>query len=157
MKYLKYGIIAAIIASPFVFNSFNASEFKLTVHKSETCGCCEKWMDHMSKDFDVSASHPSSLTEFKAEKGIPSDMQSCHTAISDQGFVFEGHIPRTIVENYLQSEKSEGSIGLAVPGMPIGSPGMEMGGQFSRYTVFELFKDGRFEVYEKVISKDEQY
>ena len=78
--------------------------------------------------------------------------RSCHTTVSSDGFVFEGHIPSKYVEQFL-SEKHTDAIGLSVPGMPMGSPGMEVGDRFMPYDVLILFKDGSSKVYAEVNTK----
>ena len=104
----------------------------LNVYKSPTCGCCADWMDHVEESgYTLDAHHPEDLTRFKLAQGIGLRYQSCHTAISAEGYRFEGHVPAKYVTQYLSSPPA-GSIGLAVPGMPVGSPGMEMGDRFSR-------------------------
>jgi hypothetical protein len=99
---------------------------KLVVYKTETCGCCGKWVDHMVEaGFDVEV-HPVSqqeLTAVKAEKGVTPDLASCHTA-EIGGYVVEGHVPADDLKRLL-AEKPGSVKGIAVPGMPIGSPGME--------------------------------
>jgi len=99
---------------------------KLVVYKTETCGCCGKWVDHMKEaGFDVEV-HPvnqQELTAVKAEKGVTPDLAACHTA-EIGGYVVEGHVPAEDLKRLL-AEKPASVKGIAVPGMPIGSPGME--------------------------------
>ena len=77
--------------------------------------------------------------------------QSCHTAVTKGGYVFEGHIPAKYIEQFLASPP-EGALGLAVPGMPLGSPGMEMGGRFTPYDIVLMNKDGSSSVFAHVPS-----
>jgi hypothetical protein len=122
----------------------------LDVYKSRTCGCCKKWIEHIeASGFDAKVHHPTDLNKVKSDNGIASRYQSCHTAISADGYVFEGHIPAQTIERFL-SEKPPNAIGLAVPGMPMGSPGMEMGNRHDDYDVLLLKKDGNVEVYEHI-------
>lgn len=118
----------------------------IKVYKQASCGCCGKWIDHMeSAGFRVEAKNRVNLNTIKEEFGISRKYQSCHTAVSD-GFFFEGHIPAEVVQKFL-TEKPPGAIGLAVPGMPVGSPGMEVGDKQVPYDVLLLKSDGPAEVY----------
>lgn len=135
----------------------NSEQVALEVLKSPTCACCELWIDHMSSNgFMSQISHPQDLTERKLALGIAPQYQSCHTAISREGYVFEGHVPAHLVQQFLQ-EKPANAIGLAVPGMPLGSPGMEMGDQFQPYDVLMLMNDGSAQVYASITEQDQQY
>lgn len=119
----------------------------LDVFKSPTCMCCEKWITHLqSHGFQTAVHHPADLNQEKISRGIAPKYQSCHTAISKDGYVFEGHIPASVIQRFL-AEKPKGAIGLAVPGMPMGSPGMEMGNHFDPYDVLLLMADGSSSVY----------
>ena len=127
----------------------------LVVYKDPNCGCCGKWIDYMNNHgFDAKAHDTEQLSSLKQAKGIPANVQSCHTAISSQGFVFEGHIPAIYVHQFL-NDTPPGAIGLAVPAMPVGSPGMEYGDQFRPYQVLLLNKDGSRSVYGEVNSLEE--
>jgi len=135
----------------------SAQQVSLEVLKSPTCACCELWIDHMSDNgFMSQISHPQDLTQRKLALGIAPQYQSCHTAISQDGYVFEGHVPAHLVAQFLQ-EKPANALGLAVPGMPLGSPGMEMGDQFQPYDVMMLMKDGSAQVYASITAQDQQY
>ena len=89
------------------------------------------------------------LTEIKETLGIKPEYRSCHTGVSKDGYIFEGHIPSQYVAQFL-SEDHPDALGLSVPGMPLGSPGMEVGDRFMPYEVLLLNKDGSSEVYAKV-------
>lgn len=129
----------------------------LHVHKRASCGCCNKWISHIKQGgFHAMAHNNNDLTALKLKHNIQRQYHSCHTAISKDGFVFEGHIPAKYIHQFL-AEKPEGAIGLAVPGMPLGSPGMEVGDRFSPYQVLLLKSDGSAEVYAQVNSLEEQY
>lgn len=125
---------------------------QLAVYKSPTCGCCEEWISHLqSHGLKSSIHHPDDLNAIKDRYKISPQYQSCHTAVSPDGYVFEGHIPAPLITRFL-AEKPEGAIGLAVPGMPVGSPGMEMGERFTPYDVLLLKSDGSSEVYLRITS-----
>lgn len=129
----------------------------LQVLKDPSCGCCEGWVQHVSeRGFIAQISHPQDLNGEKLKLGIAPQMQSCHTAISQEGYVFEGHIPANIVQRFLD-EKPDDAIGLAVPGMPMGSPGMEIGDQFHPYDVMVMKTDGSTQVYAHIATQNEQY
>lgn len=125
-------------------------DLSLIVHKTPTCGCCKKWMKHLeSLDFETSSEDHQNLLPIKEKFGIKPEYRSCHTAVSKEGYVFEGHIPGKYISQFL-AENNPNAIGLSVPGMPMGSPGMEVGDKFTPYDVLILYKDGTSEVYAKV-------
>jgi hypothetical protein len=149
-------VIAMLMSAAPLFADAPAAH-KLQVLSSPTCGCCGVWVEHMQANgFEATVEHPADLNQEKTARGIAPRYQSCHTAVSTEGFVFEGHIPARVVERFL-SEKPEGAIGLAVPGMPLGSPGMEMGDRFSPYDVLLLKADGSSSVYTHIGASAEQY
>lgn len=134
-----------------------ANQQALTVLKDPSCGCCALWIDHVTeRGFVAQISHPTDLNREKLERGIAPQYQSCHTAVSSEGFVFEGHVPANLMQRFLD-EKPANALGLAVPGMPLGSPGMELGDQFQPYDVLLLKTDGTSEVYARVNTQAEQY
>lgn len=123
---------------------------QLDVYKSPTCGCCVKWIDHIAANgFDAKKHHPADLNAVKQQFSIAPQYQSCHTGVSKEGYVFEGHVPADIMQRFL-AEKPKDALGLAVPGMPVGSPGMEMGDRRDDYDVLLLKKDGGSEVYARI-------
>jgi hypothetical protein len=126
----------------------------LDVYKSRTCLCCSKWVAHVKAfGFETNVHHPANLNKLKSDKGVSPRYQSCHTAVSKDGYVFEGHIPADIIQRFLINPPTN-AIGLAVPGMPVGSPGMEMGNRHDEYDVFLLNKDGNDVVYEHIGASD---
>jgi len=134
-----------------------ASSVALTVFKSPTCGCCKTWIDHLEQNGFVSeVDETSDLAATKNKLGIKPEYQSCHTAVSKDGYVFEGHIPAKFIQRFIK-EKPENVIGLAIAGMPLGSPGMEVGDKFTPYQIFQLNKDGSSQVYAEVKTAAEQY
>lgn len=142
-------------STPGRSDSYEVKEF--TVYKQPTCDCCKKWMSHLDKaGFESTARHPADLNAIKARYGIAPRYQSCHTAVSSQGYVFEGHIPARYIQAFLANPPDD-AIGLVVPGMPLGSPGMEVGGRFTPYQVLLLKKDGSSEVFANVENAAQQY
>ena len=118
---------------------------EMTVYKTPTCGCCGKWVTHLEENgFSVKTITLEDLTGIKTEAGVPSRLASCHTGVID-GYAIEGHIPASDILRLLK-EKPDVA-GLAVPGMPIGSPGMEMGDRRDPYRVYSFDEDGELAVY----------
>jgi len=128
----------------------NNSSLELLVHKTPTCGCCKKWVSHMESDgFNIRTQDHQSLMKIKEMLKIEPEYRSCHTGVSSEGHFFEGHIPSKYVSQFL-SENDPNAIGLSVPGMPLGSPGMEVEGRFTPYNVMIHFKDGTNAIYAEV-------
>ncbi len=119
--------------------SAQADAIEITVYKSPTCGCCNGWIDHLkAAGFSVSAHDVRDMDRVKSERGVPAKLGSCHTA-EVAGYVVEGHVPPADIHRLLNEKPAVA--GLAVPGMPIGSPGME-GPNPERYEVLQFDKDG---------------
>jgi hypothetical protein len=128
---LVLGVVAPIaIAGPLV-----------EAYKSPTCGCCTKWIDHMrSAGFEVRVHDDAQqLAAYRARLEVPARLASCHTA-QVEGYYIEGHVPAADVQRLI-STRPKGA-GLAVAGMPIGSPGMERNGQVDAYDVLLVNGDG---------------
>ena len=146
-------IICTLTFSVFssgVINENLSSESILVVHKTPTCGCCKKWMKHLKENgFNTNPQDHQNLNDIKDMHNIEPEYRSCHTAVSSDGFIFEGHIPSKYITQFL-SENHDDAIGLSVPGMPLGSPGMEFDNRFMPYDVLILFKDGSSKVYAEV-------
>jgi len=117
----------------------------LEVYKSPTCGCCGAWVDHMKANgYEVVVHEQQNLQSIKEKAGILPGQGSCHTAFIGD-YVIEGHVPAADVERLL-AERPDWVEGLAVAGMPLGSPGMEAGGRIQPYQVI-AFGDGRREMF----------
>lgn len=114
---------------------------RMAVHKSPSCGCCSLWVEHIEQaGYPVEVIHEEDLGPLKAALGVPEGMASCHTAIVEDYFI-EGHVPAQDVARLLMERPD--ARGLVVPGMPVGSPGMEVpSGQVQPYTVYLVNKDG---------------
>ena len=126
---------------PAVGGHQSVSTAQMEVFKNASCSCCEKWIEHIEKSgFEVNARNRVNMNAIKREFDIAPQYQSCHTAIFE-GYVFEGHIPANVIQRFIE-EPPDDAIGLAVPGMPAGSPGMEMGEPFDEYDVLVLRSDG---------------
>lgn len=129
----------------------------LEVYKNPSCGCCEKWVAHMNTvGFQTNIHNRADLSGLKQQKGIQPRYRSCHTAISKNGYVFEGHVPAKFIKQFL-ADKPENALGLSVPGMGPGTPGMEMGDKFMPYKILLLKKDGSSEIFASINSYKEQF
>ena len=117
------------------------SSMELVVYKTPLCGCCTAWVDQMrAAGFKARVNELPDLTSLRSSRGVSDDLASCHTALIG-GYVLEGHVPAEDVRKLL-AERPE-AVGLAVPGMPLGSPGMEMpDGQREAYETLLILKGG---------------
>lgn len=121
--------------------SAGGKPIEMTVFRSPTCGCCGKWVQHMKQNgFVIKDIQSEDMAAIKRKYAVPDDLQSCHTAIVD-GHVVEGHVPAEDVRKLVQS----GSVayGVSVPGMPVGTPGMEMGAKKDAFDVVQFEKSGK--------------
>jgi hypothetical protein len=119
----------------------------IEVWKSATCECCGAWVKHLEANgftVKVNAADPSALASLKRQAGIGDKLASCHTAKID-GYVIEGHVPGTDIKRLVAEHPD--AVGLTVPGMPLGSPGMEQGMEFEPYDVLLIKKDGSTETF----------
>lgn len=118
----------------------------VTVYKSASCGCCKAWVAHLeAAGFKVESHDVDNLPDVKAEHGVRPEHQSCHTALVGD-YVVEGHVPAPVIRRLLDERPK--IAGLAAPGMPRGSPGMEVpGGERDAYDVIAFRSDGTSEVY----------
>lgn len=118
---------------------------KLEVYKSPYCGCCEAWVNHMREaGFAVEVHDVENLEPVKERHGITPEFASCHTAILGD-YVIEGHVPAEDVARLLEAAPQ--AKGLAVPGMPLGSPGMDQGNRSQPYDVIVFTESGRQAVF----------
>lgn len=148
-------LLASLLAQPLAAQS--VSDVVLNVYKSESCGCCVGWVQHMEQHrYQTNTFHPEDLNAVKAELGIKPEWASCHTAVTADGYLFEGHIPEKFISAFLANPPAN-ALGLTVPGMPIGGPGMEMGDRFTPYDILIMYKNGSSSVYASIKSAAEQY
>lgn len=145
MKPLKLMLSALLLAGCTTIQAENAvADKEMTVYRSPTCGCCGKWIEHVKNNhFTVKDIVSNDMDAIKEKYGIPDKLGSCHTAIVD-GYVIEGHVPAADIQKLLQTKPKV--VGLSAPGMPMGSPGMEMGGS-QDYNVMSFDKDGKVQVF----------
>jgi hypothetical protein len=117
----------------------------MIVHRSPSCGCCGGWVDHLrGAGFTVTERMADDLSPVAARLGVPDPVRSCHTG-EIGGYFVEGHVPAADVERLLRERPS--ARGIAVPGMPIGSPGMEMGARRDAYDTLLVARDGDLSVF----------
>ncbi|PSW10750.1 copper amine oxidase [Photobacterium sanctipauli] len=125
-----------------------AKAIKGTNYQSPSCGCCTEWVDHMEENgFDLDIVYKQDIIPVKVDLGIQPQYASCHTA-EIGGYTFEGHVPAEEILRFIES-KPERMIGLAVPGMPMGSPGMEYNNQKDPYEVLAFDEDGKTMVWSR--------
>lgn len=127
MSISRVFVVAALLAlgsGPATAADDGVTDLVIQVYKTPTCGCCGKWVDHLRRSgFTVEVEDVSSTRVYQDEAGMPRELRSCHTAIAD-GYFIEGHVPADVIEMFF-AERPDGMRGIAVPGMPMGSPGME--------------------------------
>jgi len=128
----------------------------LTVYKHPLCFCCKKWIEHLNREgIGTRVVNSMDMSEVKGRWGLPRGMESCHTAIWHDQYVFEGHVPARYIRQYLE-KPPEGSFGLTVPGMPAGSPGMYNGGDFEPYNIYLLLRGGDYRFFARVEEAESQ-
>ena len=151
LRAFPHSLIVAICAALFLFllppNTTLAASSKqpalptspLTVYRSPTCGCCKDWVAHMeAAGFQINDNVTSEMETVRQTYGVPEQISSCHTALID-GYVVEGHVPATDVQRLLAEKPNV--VGLTAPGMPVGSPGMEMDNRSDPYVVYTFTSD----------------
>lgn len=159
-KFLATGLVALILVltscsqGPFGQNTTTqntaalakvAQASELTVFRSPTCGCCGKWVEHMQAfGFQIKDNITEDMEAIAGQYGVPDQLRSCHTAIANS-YVIEGHIPAVEVARLLQ--ETPDIAGIAVPGMPVGSPGMESGDYVEPYSVLTFDEAGETAVF----------
>jgi hypothetical protein len=141
---MKTTLRLAALSALFITSLAQAAELiPIDVHRDANCGCCKKWIAHLEANgFKVNDHVETNMSEVKQHLGVPPRLASCHTAVINGKFV-EGHVP---AEQVLALSKRSDLLGVAAPGMPMGSPGMEMDGMGDAYQVIGLSKNGTDEV-----------
>jgi hypothetical protein len=139
--------LAALTLVVTVTSSLQAQKpVPIQVYKDALCGCCSVWVEHLRRNgFAPTSANlpPADLTALKDKHGVPAQRRSCHTALVN-GYVIEGHVPAAEIQRLLKEKPKVA--GLAVPGMPIGSPGME-GANARPYDVLTFDKTGKTAVF----------
>ena len=132
--------IVAVLAFAFLSNSALAQTLEGTFYKQQQCECCEAHADYLRKNgFELEIMSVKDLADMSVDAGVPADFQGCHL-IKLNGYVFEGHLTSEIIKMFL-AERPQDTIGLSIPGMPSGVPGME-GPKDGPVTVYAVEKDG---------------
>ncbi len=141
-RILSRAMLAGALGIPLLAS---AAAPVIAVYKSATCGCCTEWVKHLQANgFRVKAHNVANPSDYRAKAGIPEHLGSCHTALIG-GYAIEGHVPAREIKRLL-AEKPKAK-GLAVPAMPLGSPGME-GPRNDPYDVLLVQANGRTKVYQ---------
>ncbi|MGE7955265.1 DUF411 domain-containing protein [Pseudomonas sp. NPDC089530] len=137
-KILRLAALSALLVGSL---AQAADLIPIDVHRDANCGCCKKWIEHLqSNGFKVNDHVESNMSEVKQRLGVVPRLASCHTAVLNGKFV-EGHVP---AEQVLALSKRDDLLGVAAPGMPMGSPGMEMDGMpADAFQVIGLTKEGK--------------
>ncbi|MCU7856556.1 MAG: DUF411 domain-containing protein [Candidatus Thiodiazotropha sp. (ex Lucinoma annulata)] len=135
-------LVSWVLASFLIVSQVNAAD--IVVYKSPTCGCCSAWIKHLQKNgFSVEMHDRKNMQLVKKSLGVPSHLQSCHTALVGD-YIVEGHVPADDITRLLKEKPAVK--GVTVPGMPMGSPGME-GPRKDKYDVLTFEKNGKTRVY----------
>ncbi|UVJ41917.1 DUF411 domain-containing protein [Pseudomonas sp. LS1212] len=144
MKVKSKGARLAVLVALFVASTAQAADaLTIDVHRDANCGCCKKWISHLEANgFQVIDHVERDMASVKQRLGVAPRLASCHTAVIDGKFV-EGHVPAAQI---IELSKRNDLVGIAVPGMPAGSPGMEVGGTQHAYQVIGLAKAGTDQV-----------
>lgn len=144
-RFASIALLASLGSAPAPATSLPAAASRVTVFKDPNCGCCKSWVDHLRKHgFDVVTRDTSDLGGPKRTGRVPEPLHSCHTAFVN-GYVVEGHVPAADIQRLLREKPKVA--GIAVAGMPAGSPGMEVGGRIERYAVIAFNRDGSTRVF----------
>lgn len=140
-----FALLAVFVTSLSLFRPTVESDPSITVYKSRSCGCCAKWISHLQENgFQVMVKNHDDLPAIKKQYGIQPELAACHTGLVD-GYLVEGHVPADVIKRLLKENPLID--GIAVPGMPIGSPGME-GPNPQPYQVLAFDAQGNTSVYD---------
>ena len=138
-----------IILVSFIFIIISLSlqaQEKKQMYKNPGCMCCDKWVKHMNENgFDLGITPSKKMKELKIVLGIPEEVRGCHTTVIDE-IIIEGHVSVDLVHMILK-ERPDGIVGISVPGMPVGSPGLE-GSYKENYPIVVFDDNGRIQLYE---------
>lgn len=140
----KINSVAVSFLLAVSFTSQASEKVEVEVYRSPTCGCCSKWVEHLKQNnFSVKDHVIDDVQVIKDKYGVSADMSSCHTALIN-GYVVEGHVPAADIMTMLKTKPAV--TGISVPGMPMGTPGMEMGGRKDPYKVISFDKANNYKV-----------
>ena len=147
LRVLAVGAIAG--AAPWAWAQKRAEPIAVEVWKDASCGCCGDWIVHMQQNGFTVTAHDTGNNAVRARLGLPAKLGSCHTALVG-GYLVEGHVHADEVHRLLRDKPA--ALGLAVPGMPIGSPGMDgpvYGGRRDAYDTLLVLRDGSTRVFRR--------
>lgn len=145
MTFPRQLLRAGLLATTGLFSTLAAAGDAITVYKSPSCGCCSAWVQHLQDNgFDVTTHDSQNMNQVKVDAGLTRQLASCHTAFVGD-YVIEGHVPAQDIRRLIS--EAPDARGLAVPGMPVGSPGMAMGDRQDRYTVLLFNASGQTRPY----------
>jgi hypothetical protein len=148
MKKVKHFLaIALLFSAGLAWAEAAQAEEKIdiVVNRSPTCSCCGKWIEHLKQNnFNVKDIVSDDVQTIKNKYGVTQELASCHTAIVN-GYAIEGHVPADDIKTLLK--KKSDVVGITVPGMPSGTPGMEMGGKKDAYQVISFDKKNQHQVF----------
>ena len=138
------GLALTTAATPSASDSAAPKKPVITVYKDPNCGCCKNWVEHLIKHgYTVSTKDTRGMNEIKRTLGVPPKVEACHTGLVN-GYLIEGHVPAADIDRLLKQKPRVA--GLAVPGMPMGSPGME-GPRTQHYEVLSFERNGKTRVF----------
>ena len=140
------GGVAVTLAAPIAACARTPGLKAIAVYKTPTCACCDGWVRHLrDARFDVGVTVTTDLRALRRQHGMPDALASCHSALVD-GYFIEGHVPADDIRRLIAQRPD--AVGLSVPGMPLGSPGMETpGGDRDRYDTLLVLRDGTTRVF----------
>ena len=146
MKKIKHFLAAALLVNAgLIYAESDKAKIDIEVHRSPTCSCCGKWVEHLKQsNFNVKDIVSDDVQAIKDQYGITKELASCHTALVN-GYAIEGHVPADDIKTLLKNKPNV--VGLTVPGMPSGTPGMEMGGKKDAYQVISFDKNKQHKVF----------
>ena len=144
-KFLVLFLIGFLSSVNTTFAEPVSKNTEVVVYRNPSCGCCGKWIKHLKANkFTVKEIILDNVDSIKKRYGVPKELASCHTAVVGD-YVIEGHVPAGDIENLLATKPKH--VGIAVPGMPVGTPGMEMGGRKDSYKVIAFDDKNRTQVF----------
>ncbi|HEC28460.1 MAG TPA: DUF411 domain-containing protein [Gammaproteobacteria bacterium] len=146
-RFILILIIGSLLSPTLTYAEFNISH-KITVYKNPKCGCCKKWISYLKrKNYDVTTINSNNHSAYKKKFGVPARYASCHTAVID-GYVIEGHVTDRDIQRLLLL-RPEGVTGITVPGMLVGTPGMEQGDRRQSYNVLSFDRQGNVKIFSR--------
>ena len=145
MNRIKLLMVGGLLGLTFTVSAGEEKPLEIDVYRSPTCGCCSKWIAHLKQNqFTVNDYVTEDVQLIKDKYGVPKNMASCHTALVN-GYVVEGHVPAIDIKKMLEIKPSV--IGISVPGMPVGTPGMDMGGRKDAYKVVSFDENKKYKIF----------